>query len=236
MSMDDQHGDGGEADDSVRVAEYVLGLLDPAEQAQMRARLAVEPLLRAELRLWRTRLSSLDDNFAETPAPAAVLDRVEARLFPASLPARRGFWQSLALWRGLAAACLVVAVVAVGYDVLAPRGLTGPELVAALEAQGSDVKVVAFYDAAAGTVRLAPLSGQPVPGKDYELWAIKGKNAPVSMGVIPVNATTTIKLSPSLQQGFDAGTVLALTLEQPGGSPTGVAQGPLVASGAATRI
>jgi anti-sigma-K factor RskA len=113
---------------------------------------------------------------------------------------------------------------------------TGQELVAALEAQGSNVKFVAFYDAAAGTVRLAALSGDTVPNKDFELWAIKGSNAPVSMGVIPVNARSDITVSEAVKNGFGAGTVLAVTLEQKGGSPTGQPQGPIVASGAATPI
>ena len=85
-------------------------------------------------------------------------------------------------------------------------------------------------------MRLAALSGDAVPDKDFELWAIKGSNAPVSMGVIPVNAKSDIRLSAALRQGFGQGTVLAVTLEQKGGSPTGAPQGPVVAKGAATAI
>jgi anti-sigma-K factor RskA len=235
--MSTSDASGGSADgDRVLVAEYALGLLDAAEHERLANRLAVEPELRRELALWRRRLVDLDHEFAEAPAPAGVLARVEARLFPAA-PRRAGLWDNLNFWRGVAAACLIVALGALGYTALAPRpALTGSELVAALEAAGSNVKLVAFYDAATGTVRLAALSGEAVPDKDFELWAIKGTNAPVSMGVIPINARSDVVVPAALRAGFGPGTVLAVTLEQKGGSPTGAPQGPVVAKGATTPI
>lgn len=239
MSMSGEQGEGPEDGDTILVAEFALGLLPPAEHAAMARRLAAEPALRRELALWRTRLSSLDREFAETPAPGAVLGRIEQRLFGSTAPASgwADFWNSLSLWRGLAAAGLAVAIVAVGYNVLVPRApLTGQELVAALEQEGSGVKLVAFYDEATGTVRLAALTGEAVPNKDFELWAIKGTNAPVSMGVIQVNARNNVPVSPQLKLGFGPGTILAVTLEPKGGSPTGAPTGPIVAKGAATPI
>jgi len=235
MSTDEQ-SEGGEGD-QVLVAEFALGLLDNAEHAAVGRRIADHPLLRREYRLWRLRLSALDREFAETPAPAGVLARIEARLFPGATNTSSGsLWQSLAFWRAVAAAFLVVAAVSIGFN-LAPRPpLTGPELVAALEAEGSNVKFVAFYDQQNGTLRLAALSGAAVPGKDYELWSIHGKDAPISMGVVPVNAKTNVTMSPTVKQSFGAGTVLAVTLEQTGGSPTGAPQGPVVAMGTATAI
>ena len=211
MSVEDDRSGGGE-DDRVLVAEFALGLLGAAEHDGAARRIAGDAALRQELRLWKLRLAALDREFAETPAPAGAYDRLAARLFPEAPSARTKWWNSLALWRGLAVAGLAVAVLAVGVD-LAPRApLTGPELVAALDAQGSNVKFIAFY------------------------WAIKGKNAPVSMGVIPIDAKSNVVMSDAIKSGFGPGTVLAVTLEQKGGSPTGAPQGPVVAAGAATAI
>ena len=237
MSTEGEQG-GRDEEDRVLVAEFALGLLDAAEHERVGRRIAAEPLLAREMTLWRLRLSSLDREFAETPAPAGVLDRVEARLFPpsAATAAPAGFWNSLRFWRGLAAAGLAVAVIAVGVDLVPRPPLTGPELVAALEAQGSDVKLIAFYDKTAGTIRIAALSGDAVPNKDFELWAIEGKNAPVSMGVIALNAKANVNMPATVKQGFGAGTVLAVSLEPKGGSPTGAPTGPIVAAGAATAI
>jgi anti-sigma-K factor RskA len=236
MSVSGDEGDGAEGD-RILVGEFALGLLDAAEHDRVGRRIAAEPVLRRELALWRLRLASLDTEFAETPAPAGVLASVERRLFAVAAAPGRGFWENLNLWRGLAALGLALAVVAVGYNVAVPRApLTGQELVAALEQEGSNVKFVAFYDETAGTVRLAALSGDAVPDKDFELWAIKGSDAPVSMGVIPVNARSNVHVSPNVQSGFGAGTVLAVTLEQKGGSPDGHPHGAIVAKGAATAI
>ena len=56
------------------------------------------------------------------------------------------------------------------------------------------------------------------------------------MGVIPVDQRLEIPLDPAAKAEIGPGTVLAVTLEQTGGSPTGVAQGPIVALGKATPI
>lgn len=231
------HG-GGRDDDQVLVAEYALGLLEGGERAALARRIASEPVLVSDLRLWRSRLAALDGEFAETSAPAHMLQRVETRLFGAA-PARAGWWDSLALWRGLTAAVAAVAVVAVGVNLMQPPRLDpqmfANQLVAALSEQGSDVSFVALYNPTTGSVRLTALSGSAVPERDYELWAIQGGNAPVSMGVIPIDQRSDVKM-PSMPAEFGEGTVLAITLEQKGGSPTGAPQGPIVAKGAATAI
>lgn len=237
MSADGHSGDGRDEDRAL-VGEFALGLLPAEEHRQVAQRIAAEPALASELRLWQQRFSSLDSEFAETPAPAGALGRIEARLFG---PARggAGWWNNLMLWRSVAAASLAVAVVAVGVNLMQPRVSPeqfATELVAALHAQeGSGVEFVALYDAATGSVRLTALSGEVAPDRDLELWYIKGNEPAVSMGVIPVGKTQ-IELGPEAKQKFGEGIVLALTLEQKGGSPTGVAQGPIVAVGAATPI
>lgn len=238
MSTDNDRSDGPE-EQRLLVGEFALGLLEGDEHARVARRIASDPTLAQELRLWQSRLSGLDPGFAETPAPAGTFARIESRLF--SPPARPRLWDSLALWRGLAAASLAVAIVAIGVNLLQPARLDPEEfatqLVAALQAQeGSGVEFVALYDPVSGSVRLTALSGEVAPDRDLELWYIKGDEPAVSMGVIPPDGRTEIELPPEAREKFGAGIVLALTLEQKGGSPTGVAQGPIVAAGTATPI
>ena len=235
--MSDDSDITGASEDGFLVAEYALGLLTPVEYAALGARLRTDRALQADLRFWRQRLSSLDAQFAETSAPAATWAKIERRLFPAA--ARAGFWDSLALWRSLSAAAAAIAVIAIGVNIVTPRpdpNAFAAQLVAALNAEGSNVQVVALYNATTGQVRLTALSGAPVPDKDYELWAIEGSNAPKSMGVVSVTSRNDVKVAPDVLAGFGPGTVLAITLERKGGSPTGAPQGPIVAKGAATQI
>lgn len=223
--------------DSVRVAEYALGLLTPDEHAAMGTRIRADRLLRSELGFWRSRFAGLDAQFAETPAPAAVWSRIERRLFADT--ARAGWWNSLALWRGLSAAAAAIAVVAIGINLATPRpdpNAFAAQLVAALSAQGSNVQVVALYNAQTGQVRLTTISGDAVPDKDYELWAIEGANAPKSMGVIPINQRVDVPVKSDILAGFGPGVTLAISLEPKGGSPTGAPTGPVVAAGKATPI
>jgi anti-sigma-K factor RskA len=136
MSRD---GDSGTSEsDRVLVAEYALGLLDAAEHAALARRLAAEPGLAAELRLWQVRLSSLDDEFAEAKPPAGAWPEIDRRLF-GSPPGLVGWWNSLPLWRALAATGLSVALVAMVFNLLQPPRLDprafADQLVATLNEQ-----------------------------------------------------------------------------------------------------
>jgi anti-sigma-K factor RskA len=232
-------GTGGDIGGTARgalVAEYVLGLLGPAEHARMDALIAADPGLRAERDFWAARFAALDGEFAEVAAPAHALARIEARLFgPEDRPS---LWNSLALWRSVATAALAVAVAAIGFNLMQPApdvtSLT-IQLVAALEAEGSDVRFLALYDGS-GAVRLTALSGEVPSDRDLELWAIQGGNDPISMGVIPVNTRSVVELSDAVRAGWGEGSVLALTLEPKGGAPEGKATGPVVALGEVHRI
>ncbi|RYE10126.1 MAG: anti-sigma factor [Hyphomicrobiales bacterium] len=235
--MSDESNIDGRDGDHLLAAEYALGVLPVGEHEGVRARIKAEPALRADLAFWRNRLASLDTEFAETPAPAGVWPRLEQRLFTGQT--KPGFWNSLALWRSLTAAAAAVAVVAVSLNVLTPRpdaNMFAAELVAALHEQGTNVSFVALYNPQTGQIRLTALSGDTMPDQDYELWAIEGSNAPVSMGVVPIDASMDMELPENVKADFGAGSVLAITIEQKGGSPTGAPQGPVVAKGMATQI
>lgn len=242
MSLTSEHG--GSEDDQVLVAEFALDLLDGGERAAVARRIADEPLLRADLQLWRARLSTLDGEFANATPPANVYPAIERRLFGEPGKANKGglfgWWSDLGVLRGMVVAGHVLALVAIGYIFTLPRfdaQTAATQLVAALQAQeGSGVEFVAFYDTGTQSVRLLGLEGQAVPEKDYELWYIRGDEPAVSMGVIPVDERTEINLDAAARSKIGEGTVLAVTLEQKGGSPTGVAQGPIVAVGKAMPI
>ncbi|WP_052951879.1 anti-sigma factor [Devosia soli] len=218
------------------VAEYVLGLLGPKAHAAIEARIAQKVDLQRERDFWVQRFAHLDNQVEPVTPPSHLFQNLEARLFGAEK--RTSFWDSLVFWRSMAAGALAVAAVAVAFTALEPQpnsGQLATQLVAALQAEGSDVEFVALYDGT-GAVRLTSLSGDAVPGSDYELWAIQGGQNPISMGVVPVNARTTVELSDAVRAGWGEGSVLAITLEPAGGAPNGVPTGPVVAQGAVTKI
>lgn len=235
--MSDESNISGRDEDHLLAAEYALGVLPSEERDAVRARMKNEPALADALSFWRRRFSSLDTEFAETPAPPAVWLKLEKRLFAGEI--RKSVWDSLALWRSLAGAAVAVAAIAIGVNLATPRPdpqAFAAELVAALHAEGSNVSFVALYNRSNGELRVTPLSGEQYTDKDYELWAIEDGGPAKSMGVVAANQRQDVKVSQDILIDFGEGTTLAVTLEQKGGSPTGVAQGPIVAVGKATAI
>lgn len=236
MSTGDDIGGDFEGRNAI-VAEYVLGLLSPSEHARIGTLIDNDQGLRADRDFWVSRFASLNDEFAETPVPGHVYAAIAGRVFGTQARSP-SFWENLMVWRGIAAGAVAIAVAAVGFNLLQPApdvGALTTQLVAALEEEGSNVKFVALYDGS-GNVRLTALSGEAVPDKDFELWAIQGGNNPVSLGVIPVSERSAVEISPDVMAGWGEGSVLAITLEQKGGSPDGNPHGPIVAKGVATKI
>ena len=199
-------------------AEYVLGVLDLAERSGAEARLRTDARFAAHVTGWETRLSGLNAEFAPTPLPD-LMPRIEARLFPKA--ARRRWFADLRLWGGVAAASLALVI----YMAVTPPKA---ELTATLSADQGALQYSAVITR--DNLTITRVAGDVADAAhSHELWIIVGNAPPVSLGVIPAGGET-IALP-----GAAAGAILAVTLEQPGGSPTGQPQGPIVAKGALVK-
>ncbi|WP_296737650.1 anti-sigma factor [Mesorhizobium sp.] len=222
--------------DDLLAAEYVLGVLAADERQIASRRIDTETAFARLVDAWEVHFAPMAAAYAAVEAPASVKVAIDRRLFSStaatSAEPRGGLWSSLGFWRGLAAAAIAALAVYVALPYVnppAPQPQT--RLVASLAADNSNVKYLAVYDAARHEVGLSLVSGDRGTGKDFELWMIEGKNAPVSMGVIPAGQTARMAVSPAVQQKLAQGAVLAVSLEPTGGSPTGQPTGPVVAAG-----
>ena len=235
MTLAEENGPERGGDDLL-AAEYVLGVL-PADERQIASgRIDAETGFARLVDSWEVHLSPMAAAYAEVEPPATIKPAIDRRLFSstaASTTAPSGsLWASLAFWRGLTAAALAALVLYVAVPYVRPPVVVPQErLVASLAADGSDVKYLVVYDAGRRDVGLSLVSGERAAGKDFELWMIEGKNAPVSMGVIPAGQTTHIAVTPAVQQKLAQGAVLAVSVEPTGGSTTGQPTGPVVAAG-----
>jgi anti-sigma-K factor RskA len=233
MTLTGEHGPERESDDLI-AAEYVLGVLSAAERQEASRRVESEPAFARLVDAWEARLSPLADAYAPAEPPQSVKAAIDRRLFASASPSsapRAGMWASLGFWRGLAAAAVAGLAISLALPYLQPPAQPQVRLVASLAADSSNVKYLAVYDAAHHNVGLSHLSGERDQGKDFELWLIEGDKPPVSLGVIPVGAATTVSVTQSIQQQIEQGAVLAVSVEPPGGSPTGQPTGPVVATG-----
>ncbi|AIT07429.1 hypothetical protein MC45_14790 [Sphingomonas taxi] len=225
-------------------AELALGLLDGSERASALRRLASEPGFAAEVERWRDWLGALFADWPAVAAPDAVAARVEASLdAPRGVPAANDNAGGVARWRGLAmaasiAACLLLAVTTLLMLRPAPAPIRIPvrvpvtapaPLLAAIVPTGKGAPIAAAYDPASATVRIA--GGVDVPaGHSAQLWAIHGADAPRSLGVIPAGPARVV-VPAAVRPALAAETVLAISIEPAGGSPTGLPTGPVVATG-----
>ena len=222
--------------DDLLAAEYVLGVLAADERQIASRRIDSETAFARRVAAWEVHFAPMAAAYAAVEPPASVKAAIDRRLFASSAATAAapgaGLSSSLAFWRGIAAAAIAALAVYVALPFVnppAPRPET--TLVASLAADNSNVKYLAVYDAARHEVGLSLVSGERGAGKDFELWMIEGKNAPVSMGVIPAGQTARMAVTPAVQHKLAQGAVLVVSLEPTGGSPTGQPTGPVVAAG-----
>jgi len=224
------------ARDSAIAGEYVLGVLPEAERRTAEARIASEPAFAALVSGWQSDLSVLDEHYEEQNVPPVIKSRIDSRLFGDGREESTGIWASLAFWRGLAfASLLVVAGVGAVATGLVPFGDTqtggGAPLVADLTGENAPISLVARFDPAGNTLRVIPAALDGDAEKSLELWVVPGDGVPVSLGVVPSDGGL-IAIDKAISSEMKAGATLAISLEPAGGSPTGVATGPVLVVGA----
>jgi anti-sigma-K factor RskA len=216
-------------EDDILAAEFALGLLDPAEAEAVQVRARTDAPLSLRIAWWRDQLAPLARE-AEVPPPAGIWPRIETRLGANDNPRNAARpWQWATAGLGAVAAALLAVIV------LRPAPLpqvavpSPPPLVASITGdKGTAVSV--SVDDAHGTMRVTPLLLNAGAG-DAELWIIPvGETVPVSMGVFDTHGVTVSELGARTRL-LSPGATFAISLEAKGGSPTGKAQGPIVATG-----
>ncbi len=223
--------------DDVLAAEYVMGLLPAAERAEFEARLSTSSALKEKLRFWEEKFLPLTNEIAPAQPSQSTYSAIEARLFGRSANDAPNWLQSLAFWRSLSFASLAALAVAAVLFLVQPHQapVTGENLVAELSGPQQAVKLAVLYDSQKGEIKFTRVSGAPVSGRDFELWLIVGKAAPVSLGVLPAANKGVIKISDTLKSKL-AGSILAISDEPQGGSPTGQPTGAVLATGEVDAI
>ena len=217
-------------------------MLSIEERRRVEARIASDSEFAARVRRWENDLASLNADYEEVAPPAALLPRIESRLFPAVAPAASsgspgGLWNSVVFWRGLAfAALLVVAGLALMVAGVVGTGPSGTRFMAELATKNSPIGLAASYDVRTGELKLSPVAARTHEPKSLELWMINGTKPPVSLGLVPQDGRGEIIVPQNMRSHINAGTVIAVSLEPQGGSPTGSPTGPILAAGPARSL
>ncbi|CAH0293130.1 anti-sigma factor domain-containing protein [Roseomonas sp. CECT 9278] len=211
------------AERDAMAGEYVLGTLDAHEAREVAQAMATDAELRALVEAWEARLAPLTVLALPEAPPPGLWERIERALGGAapavSAPAARpsGFWRFWAMGASAVAAGLAVFLLV--------RPVPQPPLMTVLLTQQD--QPAWLVEADGGALRLAALNPQPVPAdRVMQLWALpQGASAPTSLGLIPAAGRLTVTPSTIRPQ---PGMLIEITLEPPGGSPTGRPTGPIL--------
>ena len=227
-------------DNQLIAAEYVLGVLGVSEWREVEQRIAGDQIFAREVAFWEERLGGLAEGTPAVAPPASAwgAHRGSSRQGRAAGGNACRYMAKPRLWRGLAlstsalaAACLA-ALIYVG-AVIPPR----TPLVAQLRAEGGKTGFLAAVNSGGGTLAIVPaalLSGEEQ--KAMELWLIPPGDKPHSLGLIDPSRPITIKVPQDLLSRVNREAVLAVSLEPPGGSPTGQPTGPVIANGKLAQL
>ena len=146
--------------------------------------------------------------------------------------------RSVNRWRTWAIAASVAAVALAGVLINSPNNPFAPpaeqiaatdlgnkEYIAVVNANGDQPSLVINIDAATGDVTVRSIGVERPEGKSLEVWYVPDGQTPVSVGLVGEGDIDLKDI-----QAKD-GDLLAISVEPPGGSPTGVATGDVIYTG-----
>lgn len=217
--------------------EYVLGLLDPRETAEIEEAMDSDVDLRKAVAASRDRLLPLDLALEPVAIDQALWQRIETALpnhqHTATPQERRSSNDNrVGIWRNTAVGALAATILLAVGLVFSLMRTVEPIVVAVLVSETGEVQaIVEDFGNENAAVRL--LADFDVPNdKTIQVWTLPSREmGPVSLGLL--KGVHSARLSgpelptPHLDQLYE------LTLEQAGGSPTGRPTGPILAKGLA---
>jgi anti-sigma-K factor RskA len=220
-------------------SEYVLGTLQGRARRRFERVLLDSSQARAAVWYWERQLAPLHAASPAVQPRAALWNQIVGRTTGQGVRERERWYERLGLWRGLSLAATAAALI---LAVLLVRQVTQPVepqyLAVFNNEQAQPIWVVRAY-AERGTLQIRPVNVVgPVADRAYELWVLPaGGAAPRSLGLLPTAGPTAERdLPQGLGELLPTAQGLAVSIEPPGGSPTGAPTGPVVYQAAIVRM
>ena len=209
--------------DSALAAEYALGTLRGLARMRFERRVRRDPRLAADVASWQSLFTQLDNRLAPLAPPERVWKRLVLELPPINVRhINRHRW----LYAGWAIAACLAAVLII------PRLLVEPPSaipVAVLSNRQQSSQWVVSLEKSTRHLTLTPLNPIEVShNNSLELWRIPDGKKPQSLGLLNASGPTQLQLA---ENQLDGHSLLAISLEPHGGSPTGQPTGSVLFSG-----
>jgi anti-sigma-K factor RskA len=217
-------------------AEYALGTLPAAERASVALRSRSEPSLAAAIEAWERMLGPLAETVAAREVPANVWREIEARIDAQSAAPGNvvDLRNNLRKWKAATFAASAIAASLLAFvgvrEFAQPRA--DKTLVAVLQKDAQSPAFLVSVDLERRQMTIRAVAAKPEPGKSYELWLVHDQlKTPRSLGLIGAQPVTVGPTLASYAPNVIEDATLAVSLEPPGGSPTGAPTGPVLWSG-----
>lgn len=234
----------------VLAGEYVLGVLNAQQRRDAQARIARDPAFARLVEGWEQRLAAFTDEIAPVAPPAHVWPRIRTRVGWSPVEGDRTprAWQRVGFWQAATGLATAAAIAAVFLGRVQPPPTPTPPPIVMVQPQPSlpvttlarddgSAGWLASIDAKRGKLMLMPASASTdAEGRVPELWLIPEGEAPRSLGLLPTDVSREVDVPEDLLRALTEGSLLAVSLEPPGGAPHGAPTGPIVAKGGIARI
>lgn len=208
-------------------ADYVVGLLRGGARRRFEQLMVADAGLRREVLDWETRLLPLALSIPPERPPAHVWHGIRKRV-RALRPVSRWSWDGVALWRmiagGMATALLAVLLV---YPTQVQRAAEARYLAVLQDSQAQTTLIVSAARDGRLTIKAVADLRTTTGTRALELWALPAGGQPRSLGLVAAEGRTILASDPAISDA----PALAVSLEPPGGSPTGAPTGPVLYSG-----
>lgn len=221
----------------MQIAEFVLGTLPADQRRALQAQRELDPVLDAHIQQWEERLIGMSDDVAPVQPGPELFTRIEQALDEQAIQSAQPGKSAAVLtlrrqvnrWRWSTALASAAALVLVA--VLAFQPASTPEsFVAVFQHDDQQPAFLLTVDLQNRQLNIRPVTAEPQPGKSYQLWIKSdelGPN-PRSVGVLgdqmQLDHGALKQYDPALLREATFG----ISLEPPGGSPTGQPTGPAI--------
>jgi anti-sigma-K factor RskA len=209
-------------------AQYVLGTLRGPARRRFERYCAGNVAALHAVRRWEDRLVDMVAGVAPVAPSALVWDRIKFRIRrDRALRPKRGL-ATFGNWRFAVAAG--IAALAIAFGVWTGFGPQSSQPFARIVDQQKALVWNIEAPRNRDELRVAAADNLALdPARAYELWALPGEGAaPVSLGLMPKSGRGKLQLNDAQRLALSRSRQIAISLEPPGGSPTGAPTGPVL--------
>ncbi len=213
-------------------AQYVSGAMRGGARRRFENLMAADASLRREVRQWEDDIYPLAWSLPPVVPPRRVWRAIQTRTCRSASVFSWG-WNGVYSWRLLSGMLALMLVAGVFLYPMQVDRAAHAQLLAVLQSpQARAMLVVRAGSDGVLHVRALENLASVAGDRALELWAIPAGQKPQSLGLVAVGEATALVRSRGLA-GVDQ---LAISLEPPGGSPTGQPTGAIVMSGKVLEI